>query len=106
MRKRIMPILGALLVILWQAAACQAIAKVVRDGKPSNQAVEAGGTRPSPHAQPDPPPSVTGALVSEEGWFTRCALWPWRMLGSMSFHPSREPRFMIHAIPPERRPPH
>jgi hypothetical protein len=99
---------AALALVLGQAACGQPMAKVVRDGKPSNPAVEAGGYRPPVQPPPDVPYSLTGAVAASEGtWFTHYALWPWRMmLDSLSFRPRREPAFMVHSLPPERRPPH
>jgi hypothetical protein len=107
MRPRIRPVIAALVLLLCQEVASQAIAKVVRDGKAtqSNQAVESGGYRPPPQqSPPDPPYSLVGAIASQGNWLSQCALWPWRMIGSLSFRHRREPAFMVHSLPPERRP--
>ena len=112
MHRRIRLILAAVAVLLvCRAAADQAGATVIRDGKaaPSNPAVEAGGKKPlgtgGDRVPDNIPYSLIGAFPISYPWFEPCLEWPWQFLGRIRWH--RPPALPV-ARPlgrPIRRPP-
>ena len=83
-----MPFVAVTLVlVLFGTVVDQGAASVIVDRKaaPSNPAVEGGGRHLSPRPPAPIPYSLIGALASEGRWFSQCAMWSWRFLGSLSF---------------------
>lgn len=92
----------AVALVLFQAAADQGIATVIRDGKtgPVNPAVEAGGQPISmkdydQRTQSNVPYSLIGALRPEDGCLYPYFGWAWNMFRSFGWrHRVAEPKFI------------
>jgi hypothetical protein len=81
-------IVAALVLVLCQEMADQAVAKVVRTGRsvPSNPAVEEGGLHLVPGPPPPIPYSLIGALALDNQVVGRCGFWsPWALFGPSPF---------------------
>jgi hypothetical protein len=91
MRPQTTPLIALALV----AVLCggETTATVVQGGAISNKPVEVGGVRVPPQPPPPVQYSLIGAIASGGDWFTQCASWSLRFLGSLADpHPARTER--------------
>lgn len=88
MGARIRPmVVAAVVLVLCRVAMDRGEATVVRDGKATNPAVQAGG-QPLRSTAPQDRISynLVGAIGSNNGWWASGALWPWSALGWFPWH--------------------